>query len=202
MENKQGMTKHAIDAAIQHMENGGKILFIEPRGDYQGFIEAYNECVKNGRDSGLKFIDPESLDTNSLSIGTTKNALKVFDNPSSIDDLENIDEETMKRIMGNTNCKMVLKVEEQKASVDRLAELEEQILQYYLSQGYKLFKDQTEGDVLWNFSVEINSFYKQKGITVSFKKGRFPFMPVFQYCCKTTDEMFDKAFEFFKVEAV
>ncbi len=82
---------------------------------------------------------------------------------------------------------------------DKLAELEEQILKYYLSKGYKLAKDQTKDDIEWSFKIEQSTTYKNKTIKVWVAFGENMGI-VFQETTETTKEMFDKAFEFFKVE--
>lgn len=82
---------------------------------------------------------------------------------------------------------------------DLLAELEEQILQYYLAKGYKLEKDQEPEDDKWSFAVEIKTNYKTKDLCVYlFVNGNTPKYRTFK--AKTVKEMFDKAFEFFKIE--
>jgi hypothetical protein len=84
---------------------------------------------------------------------------------------------------------------EELENIDRLAELEKVILDYYLDKGYQV------GIGEWAFNVEIDSDYKSKVLTVHFAKGDgLPYSKVFQVQEKTTKEMFDKAFEFFQLK--
>jgi len=80
---------------------------------------------------------------------------------------------------------------------DRLAELEAVILQHYLDKGYKLEKDQEEGDVKWGFRIAISSDYKQKVLhLILYKNREIDYQGHFDG--KTTKEMYDKAFEHFR----
>lgn len=81
--------------------------------------------------------------------------------------------------------------------VDRLAELEEVILHHYLDQGYKLEKDQQDGDPTWAFSVYIESRYKDKRLGVHFYKNEKQDSK-FYFNGKTTKEIYDSAIEHFK----
>ncbi len=81
---------------------------------------------------------------------------------------------------------------------DRLAELEEQILNYYLSKGYKLFKDQTKDDKQWSFFVNINSEYKIKALVVILVHQDGTQEEDFICCGTTTEEMYDKAFQHYQ----
>jgi hypothetical protein len=90
---------------------------------------------------------------------------------------------------------------------DRLAELEKQILEYFLSKGFKLKKDQKEDDTKWFFEVNINSKYKQKTLEVVFYywsdadyTSGWEESNKDSFTARTTKEMFDKAFEYFKVD--
>lgn len=82
---------------------------------------------------------------------------------------------------------------------NKLDELEDKVLQYYLSKGYKLFIDQTEDDVQWNFKVEIISLYKNKSCYVYFETNNEQ-RELKDFYGTTTKEMFEKAINFFKVE--
>lgn len=79
---------------------------------------------------------------------------------------------------------------------DRLAELEKVILDYYLNKGYKV----GVGD--WNFTLVINSYYKNKNLYVQFyDKEKFLHYIEAKFLDKpTTKEMFDKAIEYFAVK--
>jgi hypothetical protein len=83
--------------------------------------------------------------------------------------------------------------------MNRLAELEAHILDYYLQKGYKLEKDQTEEDTKWNFNIAINTQYKKKTLEVWTAIGDL-IGQTFSISVPTTKEMFDKAFENFKIE--
>lgn len=79
---------------------------------------------------------------------------------------------------------------------DTLDLLEETIRDYYTSQGYKL-------DGSWWFRVDIWTIYKNKNIKVMFqdyKTKEAARVIYFDGDISSTKEMFDKAFEFFKVE--
>ncbi len=79
---------------------------------------------------------------------------------------------------------------------DKLAELEAIIKDWYVSGGYKL-------DGLWRFEIVISSHHKYKRLQVleTNPRERKEREPVTGYFTgETTKEMFDKAFEFFKVE--
>ena len=87
---------------------------------------------------------------------------------------------------------------------DRLAELEAQILKYYLAKGFKLSKDQKEGDTAWFFEVDITSKHKRKILTVSFwiwsdadYTSGWEIANETEFIATTTKEMFDKAFKYF-----
>ncbi|WP_418186766.1 hypothetical protein [Aliarcobacter lanthieri] len=78
---------------------------------------------------------------------------------------------------------------------DRLAELEKVILDYYLAKGYQV----GVGGCLFN--VEIDSNYKSKGLYVYFTESSDVFVDkVLEVVEQTTKEMFDKAFEHFKIK--
>ncbi|MFV7791297.1 hypothetical protein ACNSOP_08985 [Aliarcobacter lanthieri] len=76
---------------------------------------------------------------------------------------------------------------------DRLAELEKVILDYYLAKGHRVdIKD-------WDFRIELISLYKAKRLIIEFvhrNKGDI----VFDNETETTKEIFDKAFEHFKIK--
>lgn len=79
--------------------------------------------------------------------------------------------------------------------MDRLAELEKVILDYYLDKGYEVYI----GD--WDFTVTIDSDYKSKQLEVWFYKGdRFPYELEFFVKEETIEEMFDKAFNYFSLK--
>lgn len=79
--------------------------------------------------------------------------------------------------------------------MDKLAELEKVILDYYLARGYKI----GTGD--WSFEVEIATKWKFKHITVFFWDNVEVFTP---YCSisATTGDMFAKAIKFFKQKRI
>jgi arsenate reductase-like glutaredoxin family protein len=84
--------------------------------------------------------------------------------------------------------------------VDRLVELEKQIMEYYLSKGYALEDNMdSDGNLGWHFKVDIHTRYKYKAINVCFFADG-GFIPVFTVTEQTTKEMYDKAFEYFKLE--
>lgn len=81
---------------------------------------------------------------------------------------------------------------------DRLAELEAVILKYYLNRGYKLEKDQINGDTKWEFYISISTLYKQKHLEVRFLENeKYPSKIIFQSIKETTKEMFDDGIERF-----
>lgn len=87
---------------------------------------------------------------------------------------------------------------------DRLAELEKVIMDYYMGLGYQYhhIKESTvtiEPNISFHFKIEITSLYKDKTLEVFFING-LTFTTPFSITCKTTKEMFDKAFEFFSLE--
>lgn len=82
---------------------------------------------------------------------------------------------------------------------DMLAELEARILKYYLAKGYKLFKNQKEGDPKWEFLVSILSSYKDKKLSFYFRCSDPQKDENFVFDGKTTKEMFDKAFQYFTI---
>jgi hypothetical protein len=92
-----------------------------------------------------------------------------------------------------------LKIDEIK-DTDRLAELEEQILKYYLAKGHKLLKDQVRESERWEFSLRIISKHKFKLLTVDFYSKETLALHRGSFYGKTTKEMFDKAFEFFSTK--
>ena len=79
---------------------------------------------------------------------------------------------------------------------DRLAELEAVILDHYLKKGYKLEKDQVDGDVQWAFNVTIMTDHKCKILKVRFFAGA-GFEEVYLIEKDTTKEMFDVAIAHF-----
>ena len=83
-------------------------------------------------------------------------------------------------------------------SKDKLSELELGILNYYLSNGYKMFVDQGENDTEWSFKVEINSRYKFKLLTVWLKDNTGN-RSVFECSTETVEEMYEKSFTFFNI---
>ena len=87
----------------------------------------------------------------------------------------------------------------EKKEDDRLAELEAAILKYILSKGYKLEKDQNKNDTKWTFSTVIVGNYKQKYIQVILKT-ELRHETLFQWTYENLNDLFDKAFEFFKVQ--
>lgn len=95
--------------------------------------------------------------------------------------------------------KLINEIFDRRDENDRLAELEAHILKYYLSKGYKLEKDQTKDDLKWWFSLNIETVYKHKILEVNFVVNEYP-KGFKRFHEKTTKEMFDKAFEYFKVE--
>jgi hypothetical protein len=105
-------------------------------------------------------------------------------------------------------CQSVLSEERLRLDgADRLAELEKQILEYFLSKGFKLKKDQKEDDTKWFLEVQIKSIHKKKTLDVifyywSYTDGLSQWKESNRdrFVAKTTKEMFDKAFEYFKVE--
>ncbi|MFW0714184.1 hypothetical protein [Aliarcobacter butzleri] len=94
------------------------------------------------------------------------------------------------------NIKKAIEELEALETKDKLAELEKVILDYYLAKGYEI------GVGGWGFYVDINSYYKLKYLTVhfkdTFKSDIHYFQPFFKAKEKTTKEMFDKAFDYFK----
>jgi hypothetical protein len=81
---------------------------------------------------------------------------------------------------------------------DILAELEAQILKYYLAKGYKVVDDQEENDAQWNFTIEISLDYKDKEMNVYFTENGNVSSAF--YCRElSTKKMLDKAMYFFKV---
>lgn len=75
--------------------------------------------------------------------------------------------------------------------MDKLAELEKVILDYYLEKGYKV------GKGLWSFKVDIVSNWKSKLIEIVFKDNNIRttvYMEVFE----NTEEMWSKAIKHFK----
>lgn len=83
-------------------------------------------------------------------------------------------------------------------SKDKLSELELGILNYYISNGYKMFVDQGENDTEWSFKVEINSRYKFKLLTVWLKDNTGN-RSVFECSTETVEEMYEKSFDFFNI---
>lgn len=79
--------------------------------------------------------------------------------------------------------------------MDKLAELEKVILDYYLNKGYKI----GSGD--WSFKVEISSKWKNKQIAVFFWDKDTVSTPYFSISA-TTGDMFGKAIEFFNKNEV
>jgi hypothetical protein len=87
-----------------------------------------------------------------------------------------------------------------KENTDRLAELEAQILKYYLLKGYKLKKDQTKDDIEWSFKINIFTQLKDKLIQIYLLEDIVENengSRIFETTQTTTKEMFDKAFEHF-----
>lgn len=81
-----------------------------------------------------------------------------------------------------------------KEDEDRLAELERLILKCYLARGYKLFKDQLEGDKQWYFGVIISTLHKQKEISIlGFEDGKQTLL--FYKKSESTKDMFESAIE-------
>lgn len=75
--------------------------------------------------------------------------------------------------------------------MDKLAELEKVILDYYLEKGYKV------GKGLWSFKVDVVSNWKSKLIEIVFKDNNIRttvYMEVFE----NTEEMWNKAIKHFK----
>lgn len=84
---------------------------------------------------------------------------------------------------------------------DRFVLLEDLILQNYLSKGFKLFKDKDENDKEWTFQVFLRSSHKIKVLEViTYFKNSDECVSVYSDVSKTLEEMYDKAFEFFKIE--
>lgn len=77
---------------------------------------------------------------------------------------------------------------------DKLAELEQVILNCYLAQGYQI------GIGGWAFKVNISTFHKTKEIQIMFRQNlNSNLETIFRIDAKTTKEMFDKAIEFFNL---
>ena len=78
---------------------------------------------------------------------------------------------------------------------DRLAELEEVILDYYLAVGYQV------GVGGWQFKINISTLYKDKEIQIMFKQDICSnWETVFRIDKQSTKEMFDAAFEYFSIK--
>lgn len=78
--------------------------------------------------------------------------------------------------------------------MDKLAELEKAILDYYLAKGYQL------GIGGWAFNVEIESDYKSKQLFVYFSESKDEhYEQVLKVEAETTKKMFDEAIKFFKI---
>lgn len=136
------------------------------------------------------------------SSGSVRNFEKLVDMMDEQEKTIEIQKQTM--FDNNTRAQEIvselrLKIDEIK-DTDRLAELEEKILKYYISKGYKLLKDQVQDDDEWSFRVEINSRHKYKTIRVWLILSDFCDID-YNDISTTTKEMFDKAFEFFKIES-
>ena len=74
--------------------------------------------------------------------------------------------------------------------MDKLAELEKAILDYYLLKGYQINKGN------WSFKLEISTKWKFKQITVFFWDNNNVDTPYYGIS-NTTKEMFNKAISFF-----
>ena len=139
-----------------------------------------------------------------MSSGRLRNVQKLVEMIGEQENIIEIQKQTM--FDNNTRAQEIvselrLKIDEIK-DTDRLAELEEQILKYYLAKGYKIFKDQKKDDKEWTFQVYIRSAQKLKIMEViTCFKGEDENVVIFKNISKTTKEMFDKAFEFFKIES-
>ena len=93
------------------------------------------------------------------------------------------------------DIKKAIKELEELETKDRLAELEKVILDYYLAKGYQV------GIGGWAFRVEIISYHKYKRILVYFKEHHLVNSSfAFSTINETTNEMFDKAFEYFSTK--
>lgn len=77
--------------------------------------------------------------------------------------------------------------------MEKLAELEKVILDYYLAKGYQI------GVGGWGFYVGIESDYKSKQLVVYFRRDAGSnYEQILKTAESTTKEMFDKAIEYFK----
>lgn len=97
----------------------------------------------------------------------------------------------------NPELDEAIKELEELESIDRLAELEKVILDYYLDKGYQV----SSGD--WGFEVYISSKYKNKNIQVRFYDFTDEKMEndiIFIHHHLTTNIIFNKAFEFFQLK--
>ncbi len=77
---------------------------------------------------------------------------------------------------------------------DRLAELEKVIMDYYLAKGFKIGKNKS------NFKIVMTTDYKDKNLKVFFHTGEQPYKLDFEITSERTIEMFDKTFEFFRLD--
>lgn len=94
-----------------------------------------------------------------------------------------------------TQCQSILSTGRLEADnmPDRLAELEKVILDYYLDKGYEI------GIGGWKFNIEIESDYKSKQLIVYFcEADGEDYIHVLRVETETTQEMFNKAIEFFR----
>ena len=85
---------------------------------------------------------------------------------------------------------------------DNLEELEALVLSWCLEvKGLKLLKEQDEEDTKWEFEVCYVSFFKKKHLTITLVKDidTSEAVVLLELKCETVKEMYEKAFEFFKV---
>lgn len=81
-----------------------------------------------------------------------------------------------------------------------LEKLEKQILDFYLENGLKLFKDQKEEYEQWHFTVRIESKYKIKVLKVELYRKYFGYITDAEFKSENFDNIFKKAFEYFKTK--
>lgn len=140
-----------------------------------------------------------------MSSGRLRNVQKLVEMIGEQENIIEIQKQTM--FYNNTRAQEIvselrLKIDEIK-DTDRLAELEEQILKYYLAKGYKLLSEQDECDPSWHFEVQIKTWHKKKAVNVVLFISTIPIAKDSYFgdaLCETTKEMFDKAFEFFSTK--
>ena len=78
--------------------------------------------------------------------------------------------------------------------MDKLAELEKVLLDYYLAKGYQF------GVGGWQFVVNISTSYKRKEIQIIFRQDMCSnWETVFRTDKQSTKEMFEAAFEYFSI---